>query len=1340
MHLNIFRWDSIKSRVTFFTLIIFVISICLLTFFASQMLRKDMQQLLGEQQFSTVSVIAEGLNQELDDRLQALQVVASSISPAMLDDTTHLQTVLEQRPIFQRMFNGGVIALGPDGNAIAEVPRSVGRIGANYKEIDTVIAALKEGRTTIGRPVMGKTLKAPVFGMATPIRDSQGKVIGALLGVTQLGKPNFLDKISKNNYGKTGAYLLIAPQHQLFVTATEKSRIMQPTPAPGINPMHDKYVRGYEGYGIARSSLGVEEVSAAKRIPAAGWLIVITLPTAEAFAPILRMQQRMLLITIFLTLLAGALIWWALSSMLRRQLLPMLVAAKTLSILSESNQPAPSLPVVRQDEIGELISAFNHLLKSMGQREAFLKQVLDTSSVAIFMVDMEGYITLANQRMAEMFGRSVTSLQGAHYISLVHPDERAIGQQNFLALLTSAVPAVDLDRLYWRADQSQFWGRLTGRRCHGSHGEELGLVGVIADITERKQSQQLDQFRGRTLELLTGDAPLASILAAIVHGVEQLNPAMLCSILLLDSEGKHLGKVVAPSLPDFYTTALDGMAIGTDVGPCGTAAVTGQRVIVNNIATHPDWQPYQELATKAGLGACWSQPILASSGQVLGTFAIYYHDAQTETTPAPVDLAILEQSARLAGIIIERKQVEEKLQLAGNVFTHAREGIMITAADGTIIDVNAAFSRITGYTRDDVLGQNPRLLNSGRQGKEFYATMWHQLNENGHYFGEIWNRRKTGEVYAEMQTISAVRDAEGNVLQYVALFSDITTLKEHQHQLEHIAHYDALTNLPNRVLLADRLRQGMNQAQRRGQALAVAFLDLDGFKAINDQHGHEAGDQLLIAVAARMKQTLRDGDTLARIGGDEFVAVLVDLTDATASAPMLTRLLAAAALPVVFGDIVLQVSASIGVTIYPQAEGVDADQLLRQADQSMYQAKLAGKNRYHIFDAEQDRSVRGHHESLERIRLALTQGEFVLHYQPKVNMRTGTVIGAEALIRWQHPEQGLLPPAVFLPLIENDPLAIELGEWVIDTALYQMEHWQLHGFAIPLSVNVSANQLQQQNFALRLQQTLAAHPLIKPSFLQLEVLETSALEDVSGVSQIIQACRQMGVMFALDDFGTGYSSLTYLKRLPVTQLKIDQSFVRDMLDDPDDLAILEGVIGLASAFRRQVIAEGVESVEHGTMLLQLGCDLAQGYGIARPMPAHELPGWSTAWQPDPSWRDVPSLRREDLPLLFASVEHRAWIKVMEGYLKDERDAPPPLEHQHCHFGQWLEGEGRVRHGAHPSFPLIETLHLQVHALATELYEMHIQDRNPEALARLGELHVLRDALLAQLKTLARENW
>ncbi len=573
----------------------------------------------------------------------------------------------------------------------------------------------------------------------------------------------------------------------------------------------------------------------------------------------------------------------------------------------------------------------------------------------------------------------------------------------------------------------------------------------------------------------------------------------------------------------------------------------------------------------------------------------------------------------IARDVTDRQLAEQKLEIAGRVFRHAREGIMVTDPDGRIIEVNASFTRITGYSEEEARGRSPNFLSSGRQSAEFYGAMWTSLKQTGAWSGEIWNRRKDGEVYAELLTISAVRSAVGEVIQYVALFSDITALKNYQTELEHIAHFDVLTGLPNRLLLTDRMQQGMSQTLRRAQKMAVAYLDLDGFKDVNDQHGHAMGDKLLVALAQRMREVMREGDTLARIGGDEFVAVLIDLGDQEAGLPWITRLLRAASEPFALEGKSLQISASVGVALYPQVQNLDADQLLRQADQAMYQAKVSGKNRFHVFDAQQDTSLRSHHEGLERIRRAMRDDEFELHYQPKVHMRRGEVIGVEALIRWRHPDRGLLSPGSFLSLLENDPLAVDLGDWVLRTALAQHVQWLDEGLHLPVSVNVGAMQLQQPDFVERLRLLLQAHPRVQPRMLQIEILETSALQDMDQVSRVIAECRKLGIDFALDDFGTGYSSLTYLRRLDVDQIKIDQSFVRDMLDNPDDQTILRGVIGLAQSFRIDAIAEGVETVAHGAMLLRLGCDQAQGYGIARPMDAFAVAGWLRQWKPDPSW-------------------------------------------------------------------------------------------------------------------------
>jgi diguanylate cyclase (GGDEF)-like protein len=453
----------------------------------------------------------------------------------------------------------------------------------------------------------------------------------------------------------------------------------------------------------------------------------------------------------------------------------------------------------------------------------------------------------------------------------------------------------------------------------------------------------------------------------------------------------------------------------------------------------------------------------------------------------------------------------------------------------------------------------------------------------------------------------------GNIVGASKIARDITPVRIQQEQLEHVAYFDSLTDLPNRLLLSDRLHQAMAYALRQQQTLAVLYLDLDGFKYINDTFGHPVGDELLIAVSNRMKSVLREVDTLARIGGDEFVAVLVNVQGLGECAVFVDRILKACSEPVVLDNRVMQVSASIGLTLYPQDDS-NADQLLRHADRAMYEAKQSGKNRYFVFDAAHDTEMRNQGEQLTRLQEAVAYSEFVLHYQPKVHLETGEVIGVEALIRWQHPQRGLLLPGAFLPLSERHALSEQIGTWVLNTALQQMSDWLKLGLRMCVSINVAARQIQHPGFVDELAGALARYPHVIPGDLELEILETNALEDIGAVSTVMHDCHRLGVRFAIDDFGTGYSSLTYLKRLPAETLKIDQSFVRDMLTDHEDMAIVQNVIGLAASFRRMAIAEGVETRAHGAQLLKMGCKYGQGYGIAKPMPAQELPAWISQWK------------------------------------------------------------------------------------------------------------------------------
>ncbi|HQW19478.1 MAG TPA: EAL domain-containing protein [Rhodocyclaceae bacterium] len=693
-----------------------------------------------------------------------------------------------------------------------------------------------------------------------------------------------------------------------------------------------------------------------------------------------------------------------------------------------------------------------------------------------------------------------------------------------------------------------------------------------------------------------------------------------------------------------------------------------------------------------------------------------------------------------------RRQAENRQRLATSVFDNSHEGIIITDPDNLIIDVNNAFVALSGYSREELIGQTPSMLKSGKHDGAYYSTIHQALEKHGQWRGEITNRKKNGNISVEQITVSAVRDDKGRLLHYIGIFTDITKLRESQQRLEHLTHFDPLTHLPNRALLGDRLQQALAVARRGNSLLAVCYLDLDDFKPINDIHGSVIGNELLTEVASRIKGSLRGGDTVARLGGDEFVLLLGEISDLAEIEQTLSRILTLVAVPYHVSGIQLQVTASIGVTIAP-TDGSDPDSLVRHADQAMYVAKQAGRNRYHLFDIQGDEKVRLQHDTQTRISLALELQEFLLYYQPKVNMRTGKVTGLEALIRWQHPERGLLLPQEFLPFIEGHENIVAIGEWVMREALRQVCTWAESGLELPVSVNIDAHHLQQPGFVAKLADLLTemkqTFPALQPEWLELEILETAALEDMSYVAQVIKDGMRLGVGFAIDDFGTGYSSLTYLKQLQANTLKIDQSFIRDMLEDNDDLAIVEGVVGLTTAFQRSVIAEGVETIQHGMMLMHLGCDLAQGYGIARPMPAAAVPLWVESFQPSPAWQDSLSRpwKREDFPLLALELDHRNWVTCLlealhsqHKHLLDESF----FDHNLCRFGVWYNSHGTNKFGHLDEFIAIGRLHEHAYRIGARIAQLYSSNAGRLAEELIPELYAANEDLFSGLSELRRE--
>ena len=561
-----------------------------------------------------------------------------------------------------------------------------------------------------------------------------------------------------------------------------------------------------------------------------------------------------------------------------------------------------------------------------------------------------------------------------------------------------------------------------------------------------------------------------------------------------------------------------------------------------------------------------------------------------------------------------QKELQETKQRYFDLYDIAPIGYCTLSIDGLIQEANLAILELLGIDKIALLNQPfSNFIFSKDQDiyylyrKKFFTKQIQQECEL-----RILKEDKT----TFWASLSVKREKDSIYL----IIKDITSLKEYENSLKNIAHFDQLTKLPNRVLLADRLENGMRQAKRNKKHIAVIFLDLDGFKDVNDNFGHDVGDKLLIVLAQEMKTALREVDTLSRIGGDEFVAVLFNLDHTSDALPIITRLLESASKKIKIDELFVQVSASLGISFYPQNdETITPDILLRQSDQAMYQAKLAGKNRYNFFNTAENNLIRERYEGIEQVRLALENREFELYYQPKINMHTGEIKGAEALIRWHHPEKGIILPNEFLPAVEEHPLSIAIGEWVLDTTLSQIELFQKQGNHLLVSVNIGAFQLLDIDFIKNLKAILSKHPTASPHMLELEVLETNKIEDFDLAKEIMQDCIKLGVSFSLDDFGTGYSSLIYLKQLPIRQIKIDQSFIRTMLHDSNDLNILEGIIGLGKAFNHSVIAEGVETSEHVLALLDLGCYLGQGYAISRPLPVEDFTKWLHEYKPNPLW-------------------------------------------------------------------------------------------------------------------------
>ncbi|MDP2097588.1 MAG: EAL domain-containing protein [Methylobacter sp.] len=987
--------------------------------------------------------------------------------------------------------------------------------------------------------------------------------------------------------------------------------------------------------------------------------------------------------------------------------------------------------------------------KMAARNEKLLRLAHETAGIGYYITDLSSGRWQSSVLLDQIFGIDAAfERTAANATTLIHPDHRRrvlnYYQKSLLKRQRFALeyPIIRVN------DKAERWVSAHSDIECDKAGNPVQLIGTVQDISERKAVEhdlhsRTDELalQNKILQLINEDLGLHAVLHELVNQIERLHPDMLCSILLLDESGKYLCYGAAPSLPDFYNQAIDGIAIGDGVGSCGTAAYRGERVIVEDVQQHPYWEPYRDLIRQAGLQSCWSQPIKNNHGSILGTFAVYH---RLPAQPSTAELSLIDRYSGLAQLAIERnrstqqiaeslsilkatleatgeailavdlnnnwllhnqkfvdlwqipddviaakmdandrsaellygsnqiknpeaflkkvsqlyatpkvhsfdiiefkdgriverysipkminnkvvgrvwsfrditeqKQAEAELRIAATAF-ESQQGMSIADANQLILKVNKAFTETTGYTQEDVIGKTHALLNSGRQNAEFYNALQHDLKQNGYWEGEIWNKRKNGDIYPAWLTITTVSDSSNKTTHYVASFTDITKDKEAEQTIHNLAYYDPLTALPNRRLFWERLKHGIEIERRDGKKLALLMLDLDRFKAVNDSMGHLAGDELLQQVADRIKSKLRDVDTVARLGGDEFVVLLEDIARPEDAGRVAENIVADLSRPFQLLKSSkshpelsrnVRIGASIGISLFPE-HGDKPETLMDNADIALYRAKDEGRGCFAYFSEEFTLVARERIALETRLRHATEHRELCVYYQAQIDINSGLIVGAEALVRWQDPANGLISPASFIPIAEETGLIVEIGAWVLRETCEQGRRWLDAGLPpITLAVNVSPHQFRRSDIS-----TLVAKVLHETGFppeqLELELTESGLMENEEKAVEVLNNLRAQGVRLAIDDFGTGYSSLSYLKRFPLDVLKIDKSFIDDIPSVQDDMEITATIVAMGHILGFKVLAEGVETLEQLAFLKEKGCDSYQGFIRSKPLPAEEF--------------------------------------------------------------------------------------------------------------------------------------
>lgn len=791
-------------------------------------------------------------------------------------------------------------------------------------------------------------------------------------------------------------------------------------------------------------------------------------------------------------------------------------------------------------------------------------------------------------------------------IELFVSEYRELIKQAVIQCMQDGTP-YDLELEKLTATGRRIWVRTMGQAVKDADGNIIRLQGSFQDISARKQLEAIKQGHARIQAMMLANIPLTDILHAAVQLVESQLPDAICAVFMLDKEGQCLRHAASTQLPDAYLQMVEGM----EIGACGTVTFEQPRLIIENMHTHPLTQRCEHAAIEYGLQACWMASINAHSQHSLGMLVVYRREP---FVPTDAEIEFVESYAQVLGLAIERQQSDEKLDLMQSGISRLNDIFMITEApihapmQQKVVFLNDAFSRITGTPLQQVIGLSPFEIFQGTQSqREVLEQVERALRKMQPIKSELMTENSAGErISLEMDALP-LHDKSGWYTHWVVVMRDVTERKRTDAHIRQLAYYDTMTGLPNRLLLQEKLAMHLDTAARQHSGGALLFVDIDNFKALNDTHGHDVGDALLIEVAHRLAHSVRRSDTVSRLGGDEFVIVLDKLSGdpalaARKTAQICEKILSAFKRPFNLDHYQHYTTPSIGVAMFDHHAATSVEEQLRRADLAMYQAKAAGRNTFRFFDASMETELRARVELEADLHTAIEQTQFLLHFQPQYD-RQHSIVGAEVLVRWQHPVHGLIMPGQFVPVAESSGQIVDIGQWVLREACLQLLRWSHHPQYqhLVLSVNVSPKQCLQPGFVAQVN-ALIAETGIDPAKLKIELTESMLVANVEDIIDKMVALKQTGVCFSLDDFGTGYSSLSYLKRLPFDQLKIDQSFVRDMLHGSDQESIVNAIVSLGQSLRLDVLAEGVETAQQLEMLQALGCHTFQGFYFTKPLP------------------------------------------------------------------------------------------------------------------------------------------